>query len=57
LGDASKAKHQLGWQPQVTFGELARLMADADLKALLEMQQCKDIIQEMWKSKLISSSR
>jgi len=49
LGDASKARQRLGWQPQVTFRELARLMVDADLQALLEMRQCQDIIRQMAK--------
>lgn len=34
LGDATKAKEKLGWQPQVTFADLARLMVDADLAVL-----------------------
>jgi len=33
LGDASKARRVLGWEPKVTFHELARLMVDADLEA------------------------
>jgi len=33
LGDASKAKSVLGWEPKTRFEELAQLMADADLKA------------------------
>jgi GDPmannose 4,6-dehydratase len=33
LGDASRAKHILGWEPKVKFKELVRLMVDADLKA------------------------
>jgi GDPmannose 4,6-dehydratase len=32
LGDASKAKRQLGWTPKVTFKGLAKMMVDADLK-------------------------
>jgi GDPmannose 4,6-dehydratase len=32
LGDASKARKQLGWQPKVTFKGLARRMTDADWK-------------------------
>lgn len=32
LGDASKAKHQLGWEPKTTFKQLVRLMVDHDLK-------------------------
>lgn len=31
VGDASKARTQLGWQPTVTFKELVRLMVDADV--------------------------
>lgn len=34
MGDASKAKRQLGWQPQVRFEQLVRLMVDADLEML-----------------------
>jgi GDPmannose 4,6-dehydratase len=32
LGDASKARRMLGWEPKVTFKELVRLMVDNDLK-------------------------
>jgi len=31
LGDASKAKRLLGWEPKVRFGELADMMVDADM--------------------------
>jgi GDPmannose 4,6-dehydratase len=31
LGDASKARRLLGWQPRVSFRELARMMTDADM--------------------------
>ena len=34
IGDASKAKRQLGWEPRVTFKELVRLMVDADLSTV-----------------------
>jgi GDPmannose 4,6-dehydratase len=33
LGDASKARKMLGWRPRVKFGELVRMMVDADLEA------------------------
>jgi len=33
LGDASKAGRKLGWKPGTTFGELVRIMVEADLKA------------------------
>ena len=35
IGDASKAKKLLNWEPQVKFGELVRIMVDADM-ALIE---------------------
>jgi len=34
IGDASKAKRQLGWEPRVRFAELAKIMVDADLASL-----------------------
>jgi GDPmannose 4,6-dehydratase len=33
LGDASKARRELGWKPNVTFKELVKLMVEADLDA------------------------
>ena len=33
IGDASKAKKQLQWEPKVRFQELARMMVEADLEA------------------------
>ncbi len=33
LGDSSKARRVLGWEPKVTFKELAQMMVDADLEA------------------------
>jgi GDPmannose 4,6-dehydratase len=33
IGDASKAKRDLGWEPKVRFQELAYMMVDADLAA------------------------
>ncbi len=34
VGDASKAKRQLGWEPSVPFEELVHLMVEADLELL-----------------------
>jgi len=33
IGDASKAKEKLGWEPKVRFEELVRIMVDSDLKS------------------------
>lgn len=34
IGDASKAKKKLGWEPKTTFKELVRIMVDADVEDL-----------------------
>jgi GDPmannose 4,6-dehydratase len=34
IGDPTKAKEKLGWQPAVTFSQLVALMVEADLQAL-----------------------
>jgi GDPmannose 4,6-dehydratase len=34
VGDASKARRKLGWEPKITFKELVRTMVDADLADL-----------------------
>jgi len=34
VGDASKAKRELGWEPTVSFKELVKMMVDEDLKRL-----------------------
>lgn len=33
IGDSTKARTQLGWQPSVTFEELVKLMVDHDIQA------------------------
>ena len=32
LGDSTKARKKLGWEPSVSFDELVRMMVDADMK-------------------------
>ncbi|MFN3407510.1 MAG: GDP-mannose 4,6-dehydratase [Limisphaerales bacterium] len=34
IGDYSKAKRKLGWEPKTKFADLARLMVDADIELL-----------------------
>ena len=34
VGDASKARDKLGWEPRVSFAELVEMMVDADLERL-----------------------
>ena len=47
LGDASKAKRVLKWEPKVTFKELARLMTDADM----EIAKREKLIKEQEEAK------
>jgi GDPmannose 4,6-dehydratase len=42
LGDASKARSQLGWEPKVTFDELVKLMVDHDLELAKQEAQAGD---------------
>jgi len=39
VGDASKARDELGWTPEVDFGQLVRMMVDADLERLRPMAE------------------
>jgi len=39
IGDYSKAKKRLGWEPKTKFAGLARLMVDADMKLLKDHQE------------------
>ena len=41
IGDYSKAKRQLGWEPRTKFAELARLMVDADMELLRRHREGK----------------
>jgi GDPmannose 4,6-dehydratase len=41
LGDATRARTVLGWQPEVTFRELVRMMVDSDLALLRQQLQSK----------------
>ena len=45
LGDPSKAKKQLGWEPKTKFKELVTLMTDADIEMLAHEMSGKNIRQ------------
>ena len=34
IGDYTKAREQLGWEPRTSFEEMIRLMVDTDLELL-----------------------
>ncbi|MBI5757544.1 MAG: GDP-mannose 4,6-dehydratase [Planctomycetales bacterium] len=42
LGDPSKASQKLGWQPQVGFRELVRMMVEADLELAAREKTLRD---------------
>jgi len=42
LGDASKAKRQLGWEPKVTFHQLAQMITNADMTLAQHEKILKD---------------
>lgn len=39
IGDASKARRQLGWEPRTKFADLAKLMVDADIQLLKDHRE------------------
>jgi GDPmannose 4,6-dehydratase len=41
VGDPSKAKNKLGWEPRVKFKELIELMVDADIERLQRDKDCR----------------
>ena len=45
IGDASKAKKQLGWTPKTKFPELVRIMTEADIALLAQELSGKNIRQ------------
>jgi GDPmannose 4,6-dehydratase len=48
IGDSTKARKQLGWEPSVTFQELVHLMVDADLQAIGQPSPSgKDVIPDI----------
>ncbi len=42
LGDATKAREQLGWQPKISFQQLVKEMAEADYQAACKEQFIKE---------------
>lgn len=42
LGDASKARKVLGWEPRISFDEMIATMVKADLEEASRDQLCKD---------------
>ena len=53
IGDASKAKEKLGWQPKIKFKDLVRIMIDADFRAvgLVPPGEGDNILKEKFSNK------
>jgi GDPmannose 4,6-dehydratase len=49
--DPSKAREKLGWKAKVKFKDLVQMMVDADIKALEELKQCRDVIRKLTNNK------
>lgn len=47
-GDASKARKKLRWEPKVKFKELVKLMVDADLEALVNIQNHREVFRNTY---------
>jgi GDPmannose 4,6-dehydratase len=55
IGDASKAKRVLGWEPKMTFKQLVRLMVDADV-AMIDSKD-HEVFGDTDSSSTLSSAR
>ncbi len=42
LGDASKARRELGWEPRVKFHDLVKMMVESDLELARREKALKD---------------
>jgi GDPmannose 4,6-dehydratase len=51
LGDATKARRKLGWEPKVKFKDLVKIMVDADIRELEELKRCQDVIRKLSNNK------
>jgi len=45
VGDASKARRELGWEPQVGFADLIRMMVEADIQMLEQGERFPDVTE------------
>lgn len=49
VGDATKAKKVLGWQPKHTFDDLVRIMVESDLESL-ELEAKAASVNRAWRA-------
>jgi len=56
LGDASKARKELNWEPAVTFEQLVQIMVKTDIQELQNLRRCQDLIQRIIKDSDMGSA-
>jgi GDPmannose 4,6-dehydratase len=47
-GDSSKARKKLRWKPKVDFKDLVRMMVDADLQALIDLENHRGTLKKIY---------
>jgi GDPmannose 4,6-dehydratase len=47
LGDASKAREELGWEPTITFNGLVKIMVAADIQDLQNLHRSQDVVRKI----------
>ena len=47
IGDPTKAKEKLGWEPKLRFKDLVRIMVEADLKLAERERRIKEATGEL----------
>lgn len=50
LGDATKARQKLGWEPKVGFKELVKIMVDADMEREKMLLEGTKAFNEVWRT-------
>lgn len=50
MGDATKARKKLGWQPRVRFKELVKIMVDADMERERMLLEGTRAFNEVWRT-------
>lgn len=54
IGDSSKLKRQIGWEPKVKFKELVKIMTEADLELAKHELEHREIVEKVSSSSLIT---
>jgi GDPmannose 4,6-dehydratase len=47
MGDASRARNVLGWEPRVSFHKLVEIMVQDDIQSLLDLHRAQDVVYQI----------